>query len=476
MTRHSDREAVAALLGRPVRGAFRVVVRHRDGTPVVIENAPLLDDGTPMPTRWWLVGEPERTWVGRLEAASGVARAEAAVDPGELAAAHARCAAERDAALPPGYQGPRPTGGVGGTRRGVKCLHAHYAWWLAGGDDPVGAWVARELAAQGHVADVEPTGDSEGDDGVVAAIDCGTNSTRLLVARRGPDGRLVTLRREMRITRLGQGVDATGRLDPAAVQRTLDVLRSYRTMMDDQGVGPVRLTATSAARDAMNRDTFFVPATDIVGVAPELLSGQAEAGLSFAGATAELADRPGRYLVVDVGGGSTEFAAGTVDVGGSAHPGDVESVDLGCVRVTERFLSSDPPTWRELAAARSHCVDVVTPVTARITRGDDPGTIVGLAGTVATLAAIDQGLAVYDRDRVHHHWLGADRVRELTGRLMRMDSATRAAVPGMETARVGVIVGGAIVVTAILDVLGADGLLTSEADILDGLAASLLDH
>jgi uncharacterized protein len=137
----ADVDAVERLLGRRPQGAFEVVVRHRDGSPLVIRNAPLLDDGTPMPTRYWLVGEPERTWVGRLESDGGVDRAESEVDPGALAAAHARYGAERDAALPPGHTGPRPSGGVGGTRTGVKCLHAHYAWYLAGGDDPVGRWV-----------------------------------------------------------------------------------------------------------------------------------------------------------------------------------------------------------------------------------------------------------------------------------------------------------------------------------------------
>ncbi len=147
MTRVDDRAAVASLLGREPRGGFEVVVRHVDGSPLVIRNAPLLDDGTPMPTRWWLVGEPERTLVGRLEAAGGVDRAEAEVDPGELAEAHARYAAERDADIPATWTGPRPSGGVGGTRVGVKCLHAHYAWYLAGGDDPVGRWVAERLDA-----------------------------------------------------------------------------------------------------------------------------------------------------------------------------------------------------------------------------------------------------------------------------------------------------------------------------------------
>ena len=143
----TDRDAVAGLLGRPPQGRFEVAVRDADGHPVVIRNDPLLDDGTPMPTRWWLLG-PAALAVSRLESAGGVRAAEAAVDPGALAAAHARYAAERDAALPPGHAGPRPHGGVGGTARGVKCLHAHYAWFLAGGDDPVGAWVAARLGAR----------------------------------------------------------------------------------------------------------------------------------------------------------------------------------------------------------------------------------------------------------------------------------------------------------------------------------------
>jgi hypothetical protein len=144
-----DGDVVATLLGRPPRGAFTVVVRDGDGQPLVIRNAPLLDDGTPMPTLYWLVGAADREAIGRLEAAGGVKQAEAAVDAVALQVAHARYAAERDAALPTEHQGPRPTGGVGGTRRGVKCLHAHYAWYLAGGDDPVGEWVADQLRGDG---------------------------------------------------------------------------------------------------------------------------------------------------------------------------------------------------------------------------------------------------------------------------------------------------------------------------------------
>jgi hypothetical protein len=145
----SDAVAVAALLGREPRAAYDVVVRAPDGGPVVLRNAPLLLDGTPMPTRWWLVGETENRDVSRLEAEGGVKAAEAEIDPVAIAEAHRRYAAERDAALPAGHDGPKPSGGVGGTRTGVKCLHAHYAWYLAGGDDPVGRWVAEHLKGEG---------------------------------------------------------------------------------------------------------------------------------------------------------------------------------------------------------------------------------------------------------------------------------------------------------------------------------------
>ena len=174
MPSDDERALVEGLLGRPPLGAFEVAVRDPDGQPVVIVNHPLLDDGRPMPTRYWLVGADLRVRIGTLESAGGVRAAEAAVDAAALAAAHERYASERDAAIPAGHEGPRPSGGVGGTRQGVKCLHAHYAWHLAGGDDPVGRWVGEQLAEGGVRGEPdEPE--------LVAAVDCGTNSTRLRV-------------------------------------------------------------------------------------------------------------------------------------------------------------------------------------------------------------------------------------------------------------------------------------------------------
>lgn len=466
----ADDEAaqVAALLGRPPRGDYEVVVRDAGGSPVVVRNHPLLRDGRPMPTRWWLVGRGLREAVSRLEAAGGVRAAEAAVDPAELAGAHRRYAALRDAALPAGYGGPRPGGGVGGTRRGVKCLHAHLAWHLAGGDDPVGRWVARRLAEEGCEL-------PERASSAVAAVDCGTNSTRLLVA--GPDG--ATLCRLMRITRLGQGVDATGRLAPGAIERTLEVLREYRRAMDGAGVGAVRMTATSAVRDAANREDFVRPASRVVGTAPEVLSGEEEGRLSWAGATAELDPAGGPYVVVDIGGGSTEVVLGPAPTGahgarGGDEPVGTVSMDVGCVRLTERFLRHDPPEPAELARAAEATRQALGEVRQRLPGVAGAGLLVGLAGTVSTLAALDQGLESYDRDRIHHHTLERRRVEEILASLAAEPARARAGRPGVEEARADVIVGGAVVLATVMAELGLDRCLVSESDILDGMVMGLL--
>ena len=425
-------------------------MRDAGGDPVVIRNDPLLVDGTPMPTLYWLVGREERLAVDRLEAGGGVREAEAAVDAEEVARSHARYAAERGRLLPPGWEGPAPSGGVGGARAGVKCLHAHYAWFLAGGDDPVGRWVAGRLRPQS-----------------LAAIDCGTNSTRLLVA--DAEGR--TVERLMRITRLGQGVDETGRLRPVAIDRTISVLSEYRTVMDSFGVGPVRIAATSAARDAANREDFFGRAQAVVGVRPELLGGDTEGALSFAGATAGLDPSGAPWLVADIGGGSTELAVGD-EPGGD--PIDVVSLDVGCVRISERFLDGDPPAVPSIAAARRHVSGVLKEASAVHPGFGTAATLVGLAGTVASLAAIDQRLDEYDRSRVHHYHLSRQCVEEMLDVLARDTAEQRARRPGVEPGRVDVIVGGTIVLAALMDHFGFDDCLTSEADILDGMVMSLL--
>lgn len=440
-----DRERVAALLGRAPRGTFEVAVRDDEGDPVVIRNAPLLDDGTPMPTRFWLVGRDERRRVDRLESEGGVRDAEAAVDPDALAAAHQAYAAERDAAVPTSWDGPRPTGGVGGTRRGVKCLHAHYAWHLAGGDDPVGRWVAAQL---------QPP---------VAAIDCGTNSTRLLVA----DHTGATLTRLMRITRLGEGVDATRQLAPAAIDRTITVLADYRRVMDDFGVRRTRMTATSAARDATNRDDFFTAAHNVIGVTPELLAGEEEGRFSFIGATAGLDPETAPWLVADIGGGSTELIVGRPH----QAPDAVRSLDIGCVRITERFLPDDPPSPSQVDDARRYVAGLLAATDPAFTTGR---TLVGLAGSVSALARIDQQLETYDRDKVHHHLLTRQTVERLLASLAGEPAAARRRRPGMEAERADVIVGGAIVLAELMCHFDFAVCLHSESDILDGLVSTLL--
>jgi exopolyphosphatase/guanosine-5'-triphosphate,3'-diphosphate pyrophosphatase len=302
----------------------------------------------------------------------------------------------------------------------------------------------------------------------LGAVDIGTNSTRLLVADvdgTGRDARLEPIDRRMRITRLGQGVDAARQFHPDAISRTVDTLREYRAALDELGVARVRATATSAARDALNRDEFFAAAAAVLGVEPELLPGEEEARLSFVGATAEL-DEPAPYLVVDIGGGSTEFVVGTSD------PEGLTSVDVGCVRLSEQFLTSDPPAPEELSDAVSVVRDHLADVDREVPAVRDAVTLVGLAGTVTTMAAVEMGLPEYDRDKIHHFRLERGAAEEVFRTLATEAAEERRHNPGLEPGRVDVIVGGAIVLVTVLRYFGFDEVLVSEADILDGLVRS----
>ncbi len=296
---------------------------------------------------------------------------------------------------------------------------------------------------------------------LVAAVDCGTNSTRLLIG----DGRR-SVERLMRITRMGEGVDATGRLAPQAIDRVVGVLREFRSSMDRHGVTRCRVTATSAARDAANRDEFFDVAEAVLGHRPELLSGIEEGRLSFAGATTDLDPVDGPFLVLDIGGGSTEFVVGTTEVEGTL------SCDIGCVRLTEQWIEHDPPLPEELVAclsiAEGHVDDVLRVVPAVAgTR-----TLVGLAGTVSCVAAVEIGLATYDRDRIHHFRLSREAVEDVFRTLATETRAERLENPGMEEDRADVIVGGVAILVKVMRQMGFDECLVSESDILDGLVAS----
>ena len=303
-------------------------------------------------------------------------------------------------------------------------------------------------------------------DAVFAGLDCGTNSTRLLIETDAGE----VLAREMRITRLGQGVDASGALREDAIERTLSVLREYRRLMDNCGVTAGRLAATSAARDASNGPTFLAAASEITGVTAEILSGVEEGTLSFNGATTGLDPVAGDDVVLDIGGGSTEIVIVRDSL---LH---AYSMQVGCVRVAERTLLSDPPRPEELAAATAmahEALDGAFEAIPLLSSLAPESRLIGLAGTVATLAQIDQGLDEYRRDAVHHHWLPLDRIRHWRDELAAETTASRRLRPGMVPGREDVIVGGLIVLVATIERLGLEGCLTSESDILDGLVASL---
>jgi exopolyphosphatase / guanosine-5'-triphosphate,3'-diphosphate pyrophosphatase len=306
----------------------------------------------------------------------------------------------------------------------------------------------------------------------VAAVDCGTNSLRLLVADVDTGlRRLADVVRRMEIVRLGQGVDATGRLAPDALDRTLHTLGEYADVIHRSGAASVRMVATSATRDAANAAEFSAAVTMILGQPPEVLTGDEEAALSFAGATAELAGSalPGPYLVVDIGGGSTEFVLGGQDGGNGLA---ACSMDIGCVRMTERHLHGDPPTAAQVEAATADIDAAIAEASAAV-RADRARTLVGLAGSVTTVAGIALDLPAYDPEKIHHAQITADRVHEVTQNLLSLTVAQRREIGVMHPGRADVIGAGALVLDRIIRNLGFAEVITSEHDILDGIAWSL---
>ena len=301
--------------------------------------------------------------------------------------------------------------------------------------------------------------------GALAAIDCGTNSTRLLVVGAAGEVRA----REMTITRLGEGVDGARRLRPEAMERTFTALRAYRSIMDAEQVGRARLVATSAVRDAANGEAFLLPAAEIIGAPAELLPGIEEGRLSYAGATGDLPVTDAAVVVLDIGGGSTEIVTKT--------EGEVLSVslDVGCVRLTERFLHGDPPTAPEVAdAVRAIGEELARAAEAVPALSAGRGTrLVGLAGTVSTLAALELGLAEYDRERIHHAVLTVASVRRWCDVLGAEPLAKRARRRGLPAGRRDVIFGGALVLREVMARFSFPECIVSEADILDGLIMSL---
>ncbi|GAB3535451.1 Ppx/GppA phosphatase family protein [Arthrobacter tecti] len=306
-----------------------------------------------------------------------------------------------------------------------------------------------------------------------AAVDCGTNSIRLLIADVDDEGRLADVVRLMRVVRLGQGVDATGRLAPEALERTLTAVDEYAGLIAENAVDRVRFVATSATRDADNRDEFIDGVRTRLGVEPEVVSGSEEAELSFAGASSVLgseADEP--VLVADLGGGSTEFV-----VGSHGRVTAARSMDMGCVRFTERFLPSDPPTDTEIAAAEAEVGRMIDEADAAVDLASVRG-IIGVAGSITTVTAHALKLPEYLSDRIHGAELSVAEVHDAATSLLHLPRSERAALPYMHPGRVDVIGAGALIwrtiVRRVAEATGGrvQGAVASEHDILDGIALS----
>ncbi|MGD6978406.1 MULTISPECIES: DUF501 domain-containing protein [Citricoccus] len=554
-----DLDTISLQLGRPARDVVEIGARCVCGNPLVATTAPRLSNGIPFPTTFYLTHPVLTAAVSRLEAAGVMAEMTERLqqDP-ELAAryraAHEAYLLERDrVGAVAGTDGVPEIRGIsaGGMPDRVKCLHVLVGHSLAAGPgvNPLGdealeairedwttdrCWCAgawdpeapvpsrdlsrhvRRLAGERNPVMTEtgaPTAEAPPRDAptgrVVGAVDCGTNSIRLLVARvEGPTGgaaggptggtggdgtvRLVDLHREMRVVRLGEGVDATGRLSEAALERTFAAAEDYARILRRLGAESVRFVATSASRDARNAEVFTAGIRERLGVEPEVISGDEEAALSFAGAASVLdpdslagtgtpaADgRDRTVLVVDLGGGSTEFVLGTLDGPQGPQVLEAVSVPMGCVRFTERHLHGDPPTPGEISAATADIDAVLDEVEAAVPLGR-AAAVVGVAGTITTVTAAALGLTEYDPAAIHGTRLDLGTTTRISAQLLAASRSERAALPYMHPGRVDVIGAGALIWSTVLRrVERATGgavtsAITSEHDILDGIALSQL--
>ncbi|MBA3728490.1 MAG: DUF501 domain-containing protein [Actinobacteria bacterium] len=438
-----------------------MVARCASGHPLVIRNHPVDERGAPFPTLYWLTCPETVKAVSRLESAGWIKSLDEAVEADPVLRvrfrrAHEQYAAERGTHLAEAGS----WGGVGGAARGVKCLHAHYAYTIGGGRDPIGRWVAKRLAASEPVHYERPGRR-------LAAIDLGTNSIRLLVVRASKgEEEVVELARDMVITRLGQDVDRTGRLAPEALRRTVAVLGRYCRRARALGAERIHLAATSAVRDASNREALADAVRKLTGEPMEILSGDEEGRLTFQGATRGL-NAPGPYLVVDIGGGSTEFVLG------DRRPSSIHSVQIGSVRLTERFVRTDPPSFDELAAMERAVAEALSDVEDRVAV-HDARTLVAVAGTATTVQAIALALPEYDPERLHRSSLPRGDAERVFRLLSDMTTAERRALPVMAAGREDVIPAGATILVSVMQRWGFSQAVVSETDILDGLASRMV--
>ncbi len=507
-----DLDTLSLQLGRPVRDVVEIGARCVCGNPLVATTAPRLSNGIPFPTTFYLTHPVLTAAVSRLEADGEMNRMnDRLAEDAELAAAH-RAAheaylAERDRiGQVSGVGEVKEIAGIsaGGMPERVKCLHVLVGhalaagpgvnrlgdealekiaeWWTPDACRCEGAWDAsaevptKDLSRHvKHLEKVEALKKV-----TVAGVDCGTNSIRLLISR--PDEQdpqtLADVVREMTIVRLGEGVDATGEFSAAALERTFAAVDAYARLVQRHHAGAVRFVATSATRDVQNRQVFVDGVRERLGVEPEVISGAEEAALSFRGAVSALPgglDRQDHVLVVDLGGGSTEFVVGTA--GGEVV--DAVSMDMGCVRFTERFLADDGPSPEQVAAATAGVDEVLDRVAGRLAL-QKVRAVVGVAGTVTTVTAHALGLEEYDSERIHATVLPVDRVTASAGALLEASRAQRAALGFMHPGRVDVIGAGALIWSRIVErmreVAGVDEVVTSERDILDGIVLSLTDR
>ena len=468
-----DLDAVAGQLGRLPRDVIDIAHRCACALPDVVSTAPRLSDGTPFPTTFYLTCPRLSAWLSTLEAEGVMGDMQQRLAADDDLAARYRSAhfdyLARRARL--GHVPEIDGVSAGGMPDRVKCLHALAAHALAAGPgvNPFGDEALALVEARGLQRSA-PCVIGRGRPGArrVAAIDCGTNSIRLLVADVDPLTLALTdVDRRMEVVRLGQGVDRTGRLDAEALERTFAAVDRYAARIAELGADGVRFAATSATRDAANRDVFVDGVRRRLRLEPEVISGDEEAQLSFVGATSGLTGLTAPVLVVDIGGGSTEFVLG------SSAPEAARSVDVGCVRMTERHFHHDPPLPSEVRAARDD-IEVAISVAASVVPLRRAGTLVAVAGTATTVAAIALGLPAYDAEAIHGSVIDAAAVHLIAEDLLYRPRDQRAAVPVMHPGRVDVIAAGALVLSAIVAHTGVARLVVSEHDILDGLALSVM--
>ncbi len=456
---NSEELEVARLLKRKPIGNYKVIVKANGANrPVVIQNDPYLFDGTPMPTTYWLIGDKEAKAMAKLESEGGVKQVELDINAQDLELAH-QIYANRRAHMSTKFD-VKPEGGVGGTRKGVKCLHAHLANYLAGNFDPVGEYCCHKVGIRPE--DYFVTAEKE----VLGIIDCGTNSTRFLVAEKYNDGSFFPLLRRSKVTKLGEGVDGNLFLNEGAMNRTLHSARNYRLLGDKLGVDRWVIGATSAVRDSENANILLNELETVIGSKVNVLSGEMEARLTFLGATHCL-KTDSNEIVIDIGGGSTEFVMGTTGEIDSLVGG---SVNIGVVRIMERFLESDPPTKAQLDLALKYVRELTDVISARFaSRGGLPRRVIGVGGTPVSLAHLSHWNAVDLTKSVHHFEITRDKVQKLFDEMKVLDIKDREKFTGMEAGRAEVIVAGTIELLTTMTSLGIETCLVSEADLLDGM-------